>query len=347
MGSSRGLGKTLFFWYNSRKQRDSVDKLLQNFFKDFFKDNRLKIVWFSIVRMFAFCQVLFWPFAFSKIIDILSQGIDNWQAALPWAAALVINKVAEDLIRLRSKYGLQKIGAGLELRLATFFTQKTELCEGIKTGEAMQRTKRASDTINSAAEYYKDNLLQLPVNFIVIPIVLLTSRTDYFIIFTVYVVVYLLIDYFANTFYLDEAEDYFQASEVFWGTAYRKTPDVWRERVDGFQFREQIEQQADNLYKERMEMENVDNWRWVTVQVLSSVSQGLIILYAFYLIIKGQAPVGDLVLLSGYFSQAQSSLNIVTTTAQRIGDLRISLSRLAEAVKLKDRQPPIDQLNTP
>ncbi len=324
-----------------------MDKLLKNFFKDFFTDNRLKIIWFSMIRIFAFCQVLFWTFAFSKIIDILSQGVENWRAVLPWIAALVPNKIAEDFIRLRSKYGLQKIGAGLELRLATFFTEETELREGIKTGEAVQRTKRASETIKSAARYYKDNLLQVPVNFIIIPIILLSARTDYFIIFTVYVFSYLLIDYFANTFYLDEAEDYFRASEVFWGTAYRKTPDVWRERVDGVGFREQIKKQADNLYKERMEMENVNNWRWVTIQVLSSVSRGLIILYAFYLIIKGQAPVGDLVLVSGYFSQAQSSLNIVTTTAQQIGDLRISLNRLVEAVRLKGDQLLTGQPNNP
>lgn len=324
-----------------------MDNLLKNFFKDFFKENRWGITWFSIVRMFAFCQILFWTFAFSKIIDILSKGIDNWRAVLPWIAALVLNKIAEDFIRLRSKYSLQKLGVELELRLATFFTEKTELCKGVKTGEAVQRTKRASDTIKSAAKYYKDSLLQLPVNLVVIPIILFTACIDYFIIFVVYIITYLLIDYFANTFYLKEAEDYFRASEVFWGTAYRKTPEVWRERADGADFREQIEQEGDDLYKERMEMENINNWRWVAVQILSSASKGLIIIYAFYLVLKQQAPIGDLVLVSGYFAQVQSSLNVITTAAQQIGDLRISLNRLAEAVRLKHNELHADQLYTP
>ncbi len=312
-----------------------MDELLKDFLKKFFGEHRIRIIWFSFWRMVAFVQVLFWPFAFSKIVDVLSQEPEHWQKAISWVAALIINKILEDFIRLRAKYGLQKIGAKLELELASFFTQETELCDGVRTGEAVQRTKKATNTIRNAARYYKDTLLQLPVNLIVIPLVLLQARPIYLTILVIYTVLYLLADYFANTIYLKEAKDFFEASEYFWGTTYRKAPDVWRKREDGHKFKETMNKEAEDLYKERMEMENVNNWRWIMDQGLSSLSKGAVIIYAVHLIMSGQAPVGDLVLVSSYFGKAQGTLNIITSTVRQVVDLRISLDRLAQAVKLK------------
>jgi ABC-type bacteriocin/lantibiotic exporter with double-glycine peptidase domain len=315
-----------------------MDKLLSKFSKDFIQKNRIKLIWFSFWRIVAFIQVLFWPFALSKIVDILTENPVEWQKALPWLAILVVNNIIEDFIRLRSKYGLQVITTDLEVNLATFFTKNTEVCDDVKTGEAIQRVKKATETINTLATHYRNNLLQIPVNLVIIPLIFLKVNGIYFSFLATYIILYLMTNYIWSSIYLKETQDCFQAAETFWGTTYRKAPEIWRNREDEKEFKKELRKEAKDLFKERLDMENIRNWGWVFVQVLSSLSVGIMVIYVFHFITKGSAPVGDLVLVTGYFSEMQTSLNILTTTATQSIDLKISLNRLEQAVRPKKRK---------
>ncbi len=309
--------------------------LLKEFFNNFWKQKKIKIIWYSFWRLVAFAQTLFWPFALSRVVNVLTQDPSNWEGALPWIAGMIINKVTEDMIRLRSKSGLENLSLDMTIDFTLFFTSRSEVKEDSRTGEAVQAIKRITEVLNGLLIYYKDNLLQLPVNFIVVPLVLFKTNIDYFILFLVYTFIYLLVDYFAAGFYSDEARDSFEVSEAFWGTAYRKIPDVWREREDGEKLKNTLEKQGEAFYKEASEALNIHYWRWTAVQVLSDLTQGFAVALIVYKIFHGQAEVGDLVLVIGYFQQTQSSLNIVTSANKIFTDLHIALRRLENSVQEK------------
>lgn len=311
--------------------------LLKDFFNNFWQKEKVKIIWYSFWRLVAFVQTLFWPFALSRVVNVLTQDPSNWEGALPWIAGMIINKVTEDVIRLRSKYGLEILGVDMTIDLALFFTSRTKVKENCKTGEAVQAIKRITEVLNGLLIYYKNNLLQLPVNFIVIPLVFFKADIDYFILFLIYTFIYLLVDYFASGFYSDEARDSFEASEAFWGTAYRKTPDVWRQREDGEKLKNTLKKQGETFYKEASEARNMHYWRWTVVQVLSNLTQGFAVALIVYKIFHGQAEVGDLVLVVGYFQQTQNSLNVVTNANKMFTDLHIALRRLESSVEKKLR----------
>ncbi len=306
---------------------------MEKFFKNFLQEHKSQIFLFSLFRIFSFVQILFWPYAFSKIINIMSQNPDNWREAGLWAGLMILNKITEDFVRLRSKFGLEKIGAKLKISLATFFSEKTEIRKGKKTGEAVQAVKKASEDIKSLVDFYKEYILQLPVNLIIIPLILLQANIDYLILLLVYGIVYLTIDYFAIKVYNRKVKKYFRAAEVFWGTTYRKTPEVWREREDGGIFAERIDQEGKELYKTIVSADNIDNWRWVLLQALSSATIGAAVLFVLYKIVTNTAPVGDLILVSAYLRETQGTLNVITSALTRLIRTRISLKRLNKAVK--------------
>ena len=317
---------------NKHKQYNLI---MKRFFKSFFKKHKAGIIWFSFMRMISFVQVLFWPFAFAKIINIITGTPEQWQKALLWVGLMIVNKISEDVVRLRSKLGLEKIAAKLSISLATFFMENTEIKKGIKTGEAVQTIKQASDAIGSIVTYYKDSMLQLPVNFIFIPMILFNIGSNYLAILIIYVALYFLIDYFAASLYSAKLQKYFEADGTFWGTTYRKAPEIWRARDNGILFSKQIEEEGQSLYKDIASAITTNNWRWIFLQGLSSTSVGIAVLFVFFKILKGVAHIGDLVLISDYFQQTQGSLNIVSSSISQIIQTRIALERLNEAVEVK------------
>ena len=308
---------------------------MKRFFKNFFQENKYKIFSFSFWRIVAFLQVLFWPYAFSKVVNILTQDPSNWQEAVFWAGLMILNNIVDDFVRLRAKFGLEKIGTKLKISLATFFSEKTAIREGKKTGEAVQAIKKASEAIESIVNFYKDDILQLPVNLVIIPLVLWQADISYLILLTFYGFLYLAVEYFAVRIYKRELKKYFCAAEIFWGTTYRQTPDFWRQREDGKVFAQRIEREGEELYKATTTAQNINSWRWAILQSLSSASLGAAVLLVIYRIINNSAPVGDLVLVSAYFTKTQETLNIITSAITKIMQTQISLKRLNEAVKVK------------
>ena len=309
---------------------------MREFFKKFLREHKRQVIIFSFFRIFSFAQILFWPYAFSKVINIISQNPENWREATFWAGLMILNKITEDVVRLRSKFGLEKIASRLKISMATFLSEETKIRKGKKTGEAVQAIKKASEDLESLVASYKNEALQLPINLIAIPLILLQTNIAYLILLIIYGVLYLTIDYFTVKAYRKKLKIYFKAAEIFWGTTYRKTPEIWRQREDGDTFAHQIEKEGEKLYKAIISSNNANNWRWVLLQTLSSASLGAAVLFALYRVVILGAPVGDLILVSAYFRETQGTLNIITSAVTRIIQTKISLKRLDEAVKSKN-----------
>ena len=309
---------------------------MKGFSRNFFKQYKFQIFGYSLLRIFSFAQVLFWPFAFAKIINIMTKNPDNWHQALAWAGLMLVNKVLEDIIRLRSKYGLETIATELKIKLAVFLTEETKIRKNIKTGEAIQAIKKTSETVETLMMFYKESLLQLPVNFIVIPMILLNANVDYLFILVVFTALYLLIEYFASKPYRRRLEAFLKSAEAFWGTTYRKAPDIWRKRAKMDGFSKQIEKQGRKLDKNTDAFLNTNNWRWIAIQTLSSATIGLSVLLIIYRTINDSTSIGDLILVTGYLGQIQGSLNIVSSGISYFSQAKLALNRLYKAIEFKN-----------
>ena len=307
---------------------------MKKFFEGFLNNNKGKILIFSFLRIFAFIQVLFWPYAFSKIINILSENAGEWRIAVFWAGAMIFNKVLENFIRIKAKYELEKLGSRLKISLATFFTEKTRIRNERKTGESVQAIKKASEDIDELICFYKADLLKLPVNMIVIPFMLWRANVDYLILLIIYSAFYLLINHIFQRIYDKRLEIFFKAAEVFWGTTYRKAPEVWRQREDGYAFANQVDQEGSELYKKEIYANKVNMWRWAIIQAFSDAFIGGVILFVIYKIVNNIAPIGTLILVTVYFQEVRTALNIVTSAVNRMNWVKVSLKRLNKAVRI-------------
>lgn len=305
------------------------------FLKKFFKKNRKNVILLSLLRTFSFVQDLFWPFGLSKIVNIMTETPEKWQEALLWAAAITINAALADLTRLRSKYGLENLGTKLRISLTSFFSERAEIGENKKTGQALEAVRRTSEYVNNLANFYKENGLIMPVNFIIVPLIFLRTNLIYFLILFVYCAIYLLLDLIYLKKYKTIIERYMIKSEIFWGTTYRKTPEVWRKREDGKSLTQEIEREGDDLYKATVLANNMGKWRWFAIQALSSLSIGGAIAFVVYRIATNGTHVGDLVLVNSYFSQMQTTLNVLTTALTQFVETKTSLARLNGALKVK------------
>lgn len=266
----------------------------------------------------------------------MTENPDNWRQALIWAGLMVANKILEDVVRLRSKYGLKTIATELKIKLAISLTEETKIRKKVKTGEALQAIKMTSETVETLMLFYEENFLQLPVNFIVIPMILLKANINYFFIVIAFAALYLLIEYFASKPYRRRLESYLRAAEIFWGTTYRKAPDIWRKREKIEDFSRQIEKEGRKLDKSADTFINANNWRWVAIQALSSATIGLSAIFILYKIINGAAFIGDLILVTGYLGEIQRSLNIFSGGISHFFQTKLVFNRLYKAVEFKN-----------
>lgn len=249
---------------------------------------------------------------------------------------MVINELARNVIGNYAIFGLDKIRAKLRLSLAVFFTENTEIKQGVKTGEAVQAVRQTSDSIDSLLSYYRDNLLKVPVNFILIPLIFLSQSPNYFFLIVGYVILYFIIDYSLSKIQTKKMIKCFRAAEIFWGTTYRKVPEVWRKREDHQMFKQEIEREGKTLYRQSVSLGKTTYCRWGFIQAFSTLSRGLAVLFVLYKISKGLGHVGDLILVNSYFQTTQETLSILTTSISQIIEAKISLERLEKAVKIKN-----------
>jgi len=308
---------------------------MKDFFKDFLREYKVKIIFFSFLRIFSLIQALFWPFALAKIVNIMTETPEKWKEAMMWVLIRVVNNVTEDLIRLRSKYGLEKLGTRLEILLTTFFSEKTKILGNKKTGEAVQAIKKAGEHISALILFYKENALLLPVNFIIIPIVLFKASPDYLIFLGGYALIYLIADWIGVRAYHKKLNAFLKTSEIFWGTTYRKAPEVWRKREDGEEFAKEVHQEGDELYLATISANNTNKWRWFALQAISSMSICGTIFFVLYRMANNHTHIGDLVLISSYFQQMQLTLNVLTTSFTQVLQTKMSLKRLDKTVKIR------------
>ncbi len=311
---------------------------MRKVFKDLWQQHRVKIIVFTILRLFSYIQVLFWAYAFAKVVNIMTNNPGQWRTAMVWAAAMVVNKVAEDFVRIKAKYELEKIGVRIQISLSSFFSRKTELKDGRRTGESVQAIKRAAEHIDELLDFYREDLLQLPVNFIIIPIILYRASPIYLLFLAVYVVLYLIINQVMQTAYFERMKKCFKAAEIFWGTTYRKAPEVWRQREDGYAFSREINKEGDELYDKETLANNINMWRWAAVMSLSSAIRGGVILFILYNVVQNVTPLGNLVLVNGYFLETQNTLNIITLAIDKASRSRLAFTRLGKALKISGEE---------
>jgi ABC-type multidrug transport system fused ATPase/permease subunit len=309
---------------------------MRKVFKDLWRQHRVKIIVFTILRLISYIQVLFWAYAFAKVVNIMTNSPERWREAMVWAVAMVANKVTEDFVRVKAKYELEKIGVRIQVSLSSFFSRKTELKDGKRTGETVQAIKRAAEHIDELLDFYREDLLQLPVNFIIIPIILYRASPIYLLFLAVYVVLYLIINQVMQTAYFKRLRKSFRAAEIFWGTTYRKVPEVWRQREDGYAFSKEISKEGDELYNKETSANNINMWRWAVLMSMSSAVRGGLIVFVLYNVVGGITPLGNLILVSSYFLETQNTLNIVTWAIDKATRSRLAFTRLGKALKVSE-----------
>ncbi len=307
---------------------------MRQFFTKFLRQYWVPLVVFSLLRIISILQVLFWPYAFSKIVNLVTQDPHQWTSALNWASLMIANKILEDPMRLWSRYGLEKVGTQLQIAATVFFTEKGTLRPGRKTGETVQAVRRAVENIGVLFDYYKEYFWQLPINLLVISLILCQANPSYLFFPLVYTGLYLALDLWIAKIYRRRIKDYFKSTEVFWGTVYREAPEVWRQRESIEEFGCHLKPQSQDFYQSNVSFLKIDRWRWTILQVLSSCFRGLAIIFVLYRIVNYQTPVGDLVLIAAYLERTQSTLNIITTVYNGLIESSVSLKRLRKAIQV-------------
>lgn len=308
---------------------------MNSFFKQFLRKHQFTIIFYSTLRVVSLIQVLFWPYAFAKIVNILSEDLTNWQGVLFWGVLMIGNAVLENIIRLRSKYGLEKVAIKLMVEMTRYFSEKTELRDNVRTGQAIQAIKVASEQVKALVNFYKESGLQLPVNLIVIPIVLTNLSGIYLLILLGFAIIYAIADLICLKKYNLRFASQLKSLESFWGTEYRRVPDVWRKREDGTGFSQQFNECGQDLINKSSVALNVANWRWIAVQTISTFSKGIALYFVVKRILNKLAHVGEVVLVMSYFDKIHGTLNIFTSALTRISEARLALRRLNKELEVK------------
>ena len=308
---------------------------MQEFFKKFIRKNLRSVFFWSGIRILAIIQALFWPYGLSRVVNALSGVETRWDLAVFWALLMIGNSLVENFLRLRSKYNLENVSVKLSVDLARFFSKKTKIRPGVRTGEAVQAVKLASEKIQSVANFFKENGLQMPIDGIIIPLVLLNAKIQYFLILLFYVFFYVLADLAVLFFYRRKFNKLISASQAFWGTEYRRVPDLWRKRENADLVEREVDEAGESLYRQSVQAGNVMNWLWISVQTVSTLGKGLAILYVLRLILHSLVPLGDLVLVAGYFDRMHGTLNIFTHASVELATSVIVLRRLNQAVETR------------
>lgn len=280
---------------------------------DLIQDKPRFLFWIFIRFLSAFLP-LFSIYLFSRALNLLEIKADF--STIFFALLLIFAvRIVDNFARLKSVNSLDICISDIGFDIHNYFLKDLKPETKLQRHETIQTIRDFSDATMWTLKIFRQPGLDSIISLITIPIILLATDFQVFVLTLVYIIIYYFIDYYTTQRYVDLKDIQNTKTEVYYAKL-QESDDI------------DLEQKSYSRHFNRLCAWSFTEW--FTLQNTAVFFYCLILAYLVLSVSTGSKLISDLVLIMGYVAATQSHLNAFSEIQDGMADMLVAVNHLAK-----------------
>jgi hypothetical protein len=277
------------------------------------QDKKRFLFWFFI-RFISSLLPLLTIYLYSRVIENIENKV-VFSVLFFLVLIILLVRLVDNFLRLKSIYKLDECISNIGFDSHNFFIKDLRPANKEDRHQSIQAIRNFSDASSIALTLFRQPGIDSIVSLTIIPIILWFVDLRVFVLEIVYILVYLLIDYYTTQKYVKLRDTQNTKIENYYGKL-QESNDV------------ELEQKTFTRHFVRL-----SNWNfieWFLIQNSAIFFYCLILGYSIISVYSGYKQISDIVLIMGYVASTQSYLNSFSEIKDNLADMTVAIDHLAK-----------------
>ncbi|MCW1949268.1 MAG: hypothetical protein KIH89_002360, partial [Candidatus Shapirobacteria bacterium] len=228
---------------------------------------------------------------------------------------ILVVRLIDNHLRLRSLFKLDECISDIGFDIHNYFTKELKSETKEERHQSIQAIRNFADASSLTLRLFRQPGIDSIVSLITIPIILWFVDARIFILEIVYIVIYLVIDYYTTQRYVCLKDTHNSKVEGYYAKL-QESNDI------------ELEQKTYTRHFSRL-----TNWNfieWFILQNSAVFFYCLIFGYSIIAVYSGHKQISDIVLIMGYVGSTQTYLNSFSEIKDSLADMTVAVDHLAK-----------------
>lgn len=277
------------------------------------KDKPRFLFWFFI-RFISSLLPLLTIYLYSLVIENVENKI-QYSPIFFLVLIILITRIVDNFLRLRSLYRLDECISNISFDIHNYFTQDLHTETKEDRHQSIQAIRNFADASALTLTLFRQPGIDSIVSLITIPIILWFVDTRIFVLEIVYIIVYMIVDFYTTQKYI-------------------KLRDTQNSKVEDYYAKLQVSNDTELEQKTfTRHFTRLSNWNfieWFILQNSAVFFYCLILGYSILSVYSGYKQISDIVLIMGYVASTQTYLNSFSDIKDSLADMTVAVDHLAK-----------------
>ena len=271
------------------------------------------LFWFFI-RFISSLLPLLTTYLYSRVISSIETKV-VFSSLFFLVLTILVVRLVDNFLRLKSLFKLDECISNIGFDIHNFFIKDLHTKNEEERHQSVQAIRNFSDASSITLMLFRQPGIDSVVSLSIIPIILWFVDLRIFVLEIVYVLVYMIIDYYTTQKYVKLRDLQNTKIETYYGKL-QESNDV------------ELEQKTFTRHFRRLSHWNFIEW--FVLQNSAVFFYCLILGYSIIAVYSGFKQISDVVLIMGYVSSTQTHLNSFSEIKDSMADMTVAVDHLAK-----------------
>ena len=313
----------------------------------FLKFRKWKFVFLTVLLAVSFSTALIFPIVIAKIIDFFISGNNDASIFYMYLWIVLGLGIFGTFLRHYGKYSISLYTNEVQKNAKVESFQKVLQGDLVwhdteSTGAKMQKITDGSNMIGAFMDFYANKGINLVVTVGGILGVFFVLSVKYAFIALLFMVAYLVIEFFMNKKLAIKTLEYKKMRELASGKSYEFSANIGTIKALGIEKSsgKQILDSEEIVLKAKNGRRKASTMKWISTQLVASMFFVLFLFLVGSDILIGVLTVGSIVIYTSYFRGLREALATISREINTLIDVKYGMYRMMEIYR---RMPDIDE----
>ena len=276
--------------------------------------NKPRFLFWFFIRFISSLLPLLTIYLYSQVINSIENQV-VFTSVFFLVLIILLVRLLDNFLRLKSVYRLDECISDISFDIHNFFTKDLHTKDKEERHQSIQAIRNFSDASALTLNLFKQPGIDSLVSLIVIPTILWFIDGRVFVLEIVYILIYMIIDYYTTQKYVKLRDSQNTKIETYYGKL-QESNDI------------DLEQRSFTRHFTRL-----SNWNfteWFALQDSAIFFYCIILAYSIIAVYSGTKQISDVVLIMGYVSSTQNYLNSFSEIKDSLADMTVAVDHLAK-----------------
>ncbi len=275
--------------------------------------NKTRFLFWFFIRFVSSLFPLLAIYLYSRVVsDIETKA--SLDSVFFLVLIILFVRIVDNFLRLKSLYKLEECISDIGFDIHNYFIKDLKTSNKEERHQSVQAIRNFSDASSLTLMLFRQPGIDSVVSLLTIPVILFFVDLRIFVLEIVYILVYLILDYYTTQRYV-------------------KLRDVQNTKIENYYAKLQESDDVDLEQKTyTRHFTRLSNWNfleWFLIQNSAVIFYSLILAFCIFSIYSGAKQISDLVLVMGYVSSTQAYLNSLSEIKDNLANMTVAIDHLA------------------